>query len=636
MIQIKKARHSFLLLSSLLLISCGGGGGSGSGSNIGGNSGAPVVPLAPTYEVSAAFVKGLVDGASCELFEIDSAGSQGNSVATGTTSNGSINFGSNIEYQGAALISCTGGTYYDEATGTTLSAPTTRSVVNIDGDGSFTVTPLTEIATQRALADGDLEMALTTHNEAVAEAFGIEGDITQIMPTDLETTAASNDEAGQYATALALISVLDDNSDGELSSLVEELATDFADGMFSSETAADLAEAQTDLANAAVSQNLNDDAVTAVSDALGDSSDAVIPDPVIPDPVIPDPVVPDPVIPDPVIPDPVDPDPVDPDSNTGDTKLVSPADVYVDPQGNIDANGEGFTDDTIACGMDAPSTRFDFSDWYISTPKEGDPGDDQSIYEAALMGGYIDSDLFCLGRDNGLVLKTTVAGFKTSANTQYTRTELREMLREGNTSIDNKDLANNWAFSNQPEATRNAAAAVDGTLKATLAINRVTTTYSGDNEYQVGRMIMGQIHAKNDEPIRLYYRKLPDNVNGSVYFATEENGGDDTYIRIIGSRSSSQSDPVNGIPLNEPFAYEIRAVGEKLYVTITKADGTVLTPLDGDNDDGLVNEDGSVDMVGYGIADDYMYFKLGIYTGNSTGDDTDYDQVTFYSFDNIH
>lgn len=623
---IKKSLHLPLALSSLLLISCGGGGGSGSGSNVGSNPVVPAVPAAPTYEVSAAFVKGLVDGASCELFEIDSVGAQGASVATGVTSNGSINFGSDIEYQGAALISCTGGTYSDEATGQTLTAPTTRSVVDVDGDGSFTVTPLTEIATQRALADGDLGLALTTHNAAIAEAFGIEGDITQIMPTDLETTAASNDDAGQYATALALISVLDENSGDDLDVLVEQLSMDFADGTFSSDTAALIAAAEIDLASSAVAQNLNDDAVSAVSNALDDFSDAIIPDPVVPDPIIPDPV----------IPDPVDPDPVDPDTNTGETKLVSPTDVFVDPQGNIDANAVGFTDDTIACSTDAPSTRFDFSDWYISTPKEGSPGDDQSIYEAALMAGYIDPDLFCLGRDNGLVLKTTVAGFKTSANTQYTRTELREMLREGNTNIRNSDLANNWAFSNQPEVTKNAVAAVDGTLKATLAINRVTTTYSDGNEYQVGRMIMGQIHAKNDEPIRLYYRKLPDNVNGSIYFASEVNGGDDIDFNIIGSKNSDQDDPVNGIPLNEPFAYEIRAVGEKLYVTITKADGTVLTPLDGDNDDGLVNEDGSVDMLGYGIEDDYMYFKLGIYTGNSTGDDADYDQATFYSFDNIH
>jgi hypothetical protein len=586
-----------LLASALALASCGGGGGGGGGSS------APATPApTPTYEVSASLVKARVDGANCELFQVNGSGSQSTSIASGVTSDGAVNFGNAIEYQGTALISCSGGTYTDEATGSTLTAPTLRAVVSLNGNGAFSVTPLTEIATRHALASGSLEAALNSHNDSVADTFGIAGNITTVTPTDLASTAASNNDAGKYATALALISVLNNNIAGDLSNLLEALATDLSDGSFSTNTAADIATAEADLASSAVAQNLNDDALSAVSSALDAASDS--------------------------------------DSsgtNTGDTRQVDPADVYVDPQGNIDANGAGFANETIPCSTDAPSTRFDFSDWYISTPKEGDSaGDDQTIYETELMGGYIDTDLFCLGRDNGLVLKTTIGGLTTSSGTQYTRTEFREMLRGGDTSIRNSDLANNWAFSHQPESTQNAAAAVDGTLHTTLAVNHVTTTFAAGSEFQVGRLIIGQIHAKDDEPIRLYYRKLPNNSNGSIYFATEENGADDTYINIIGSRSSSQSDPADGIPLNEAFAFQIRAVAEKLYVTITKADGTTFTPLDGDNEAGLVNEDGSVNTVGYGIADDYMYFKAGIYTGNSTGDDEDYDQVTIYSLDNIH
>ena len=37
---------------------------------------------------------------------------------------------------------------------------------------------------------------------------------------------------------------------------------------------------------------------------------------------------------------------------------------------------------------------------------------------------------------------------------------------------------------------------------ATLAVNHVTTT---GEKYQIGRVIIGQIHAKDDEPVRLYY-----------------------------------------------------------------------------------------------------------------------------------
>ena len=43
-----------------------------------------------------------------------------------------------VPVDGPALISCTGGTYVDEATGGTLDAPDTRAVVNVDGDTVFT------------------------------------------------------------------------------------------------------------------------------------------------------------------------------------------------------------------------------------------------------------------------------------------------------------------------------------------------------------------------------------------------------------------------------------------------------------------------------------------------------------------
>ena len=187
-------------------------------------------------------------------------------------------------------------------------------------------------------------------------------------------------------------------------------------------------------------------------------------------------------------------------------------------------------------------------------------------------------------------------------------------------------------------------------MHATLAVNNVTTT--GDSGH-IGRLVIGQIHAGSDEPIRLYYRKLPNNTNGSIYFAhevrarTNENGlsdSPDVWVNIIGSRSNSQSDPADGIPLNEAFSYEIVAVADNLMVTITTADGTVHTAATGDNSGfdargtaAVINSNGSVTMDGYNDQEsDYMYFKAGIYTGNSSGDAQDYDQITLYSLDNLH
>ena len=64
-----------------------------------------------------------------------------------------------VPVDGTALISCSGGTYVDEATGLVLDAPATRAVVYVDSDAIFTVSPLTEIATQLAEAAGDLNTA---------------------------------------------------------------------------------------------------------------------------------------------------------------------------------------------------------------------------------------------------------------------------------------------------------------------------------------------------------------------------------------------------------------------------------------------------------------------------------------------
>ncbi|QKX18972.1 polysaccharide lyase family 7 protein [Microbulbifer sp. YPW1] len=270
-----------------------------------------------------------------------------------------------------------------------------------------------------------------------------------------------------------------------------------------------------------------------------------------------------------------------------------------------------------------PSSNFDLADWYLSVPSDNDgSGTADSIKEAELNGGYENSSYFYTAADGGMVFRCPVSGYKTSTNTSYTRTELREMLRRGDTSISTQGInGNNWVFGSAPASARNAAGGVDGVLRATLAVNHVTTT--GDSG-QVGRVIVGQIHANNDEPLRLYYRKLPGNSKGSVYIAHEPNGGSDSWYELIGSRSSSASDPADGIALDEIWSYEIKVVGNTLTVTISR--------------DGKADVVQVVDMSssGYDVADQYQYFKAGVYNQNNTGSGSDYVEATFYSLENSH
>ena len=244
--------------SCYLLLSCGGGGG--------GTSSTPALPVETGASVSATFVKGFVSGASCSLFEIVAMGIAGPVLSGGTTTAGVVDFGDDIDYQGMALISCNGGNYIDEATGNSFNAPLMRSVVDIDSDGIFTfvVSPLTEIAVQLAEQTGDLGNALVMYYPLVEFAFGITSHIEATVPTDLNTALATNDAEGQYATALALISQMNESRLGDLTALLSDLADDLSDDSFSNETLDEMGHAILDLATAFISANLSDAAISAL------------------------------------------------------------------------------------------------------------------------------------------------------------------------------------------------------------------------------------------------------------------------------------------------------------------------------------------------------------------------------------
>lgn len=279
----------------------------------------------------------------------------------------------------------------------------------------------------------------------------------------------------------------------------------------------------------------------------------------------------------------------------------------------------------------SPASQFDLLGWTISVPVDADGnGKSDQIKEKALAAGYANENFFYLSEDGGMVFKSPIKGAKTSKNTKYTRSELREMMRRGNTSYDTKGVgSNNWVFSTAPKSDLESAGGVDGTLEATLTVNHVTTT---GVSWQQGRVIIGQIHANNDEPIRLYYRKLPNHTKGSIYFAHEPNSkADEQWINIIGNslpnywkQDATPAEPEDGIKLGEKFSYRIKVIGNELAVTIMrpgKADITKTVDMSASN---------------YDQGGQYMYFKAGVYNQNKTGDAKDYVQATFYDLKVTH
>lgn len=320
------------------------------------------------------------------------------------------------------------------------------------------------------------------------------------------------------------------------------------------------------------------------------------------------------------------------------------AQVFGCGPGEIASTGDG-QDVVPVAGVSAyglktdvpPSENFDLQQWKLTLPVDLDGDGKVDEIEENELQGWSDTAYFYTDPVTGGMVFRTVPSGTTTSGSSYTRSELREMIRGGDESIgtridDGTPNKNNWVFSTAPEEAQALAGGVDGTMTATLSVNQVTRM--GESG-KVGRVIIGQIHAKDDEPIRLYYRKLPTNKFGSIYYAHEPVDQDDIFFEMIGSSSSEAENPEDGIALDEVFSYEIRVSSEEkdgvlhpmLNVSITRDDGTVIAA-----------EPYDMSESGYSTDKDFMYFKAGAYSQNntSTWPERDFDQVTFFDLDVTH
>ena len=141
-----------------------------------------------------------VAGASCTAVLADGTAISANKESD---ADGSVFFATNNTNN--MLISCSGGTYTDEATGDTYTAGTlTAAVAAVDG-GKYVVSPLTDLAAKR----GSIDEAIGKYNSEVARQFGLgTTSIVATVPTDLETadSISPDDSNDQYAIILAAIS----------------------------------------------------------------------------------------------------------------------------------------------------------------------------------------------------------------------------------------------------------------------------------------------------------------------------------------------------------------------------------------------------------------------------------------------
>lgn len=99
------------------------------------------------------------------------------------------------------------------------------------------------------------------------------------------------------------------------------------------------------------------------------------------------------------------------------------------------------------------------------------------IKEKELVAGYTSPNSFTFNEQCGMVFTAPVTGPKTSKNTTYTRSELREMLRNIDTDISLLGVNNNnRVFSSIARSEQEKAGGIDGTQEATLTVDLVNTT----------------------------------------------------------------------------------------------------------------------------------------------------------------
>ncbi len=288
-----------------------------------------------------------------------------------------------------------------------------------------------------------------------------------------------------------------------------------------------------------------------------------------------------------------------------------------------------------------PGENFDLLTWALDTPIT-DPSDGFSLRasERELNNGFTDSNYFYTATDGGMVFRATIFGATTSANSSFTRTELREMLRRGNSNISTQGVnENNWVLGYQPDPQR-LVGGRGGSLQATLKIDHVTLSGS---QLHTGRLVIGQIHADDDEPIRLYYKKFPNNDRGYLFFAHEIKNGDDIWKMVVGPTHTNEdnkptytANPEQGIQLGEIFSYEINQEGSIIDVIIRRGD--LNGPIIGHQFVDMLKENS-----GYDVVEEWNYFKAGVYSQNNTGESgdengigSDFDQATFYYLKNSH
>lgn len=221
-----------LLVATLALTfaGCGGGGGGDDTSD----------PTAHNI-ISGVASKGIIRNGTVTVFALDADGIKGALLATAPTDADGKYSADVGAYTGAVLVEAS-GSYTDEKTGATVTilptAPLRAAFDNVTSNVTVAVTPLTELAVQKAgttLTPANIQAA----NALVSDLFNV--DIIGTEPVEPVTSALQSATQAQqaYTLALAAISQMADTPTIEaVIAVVTTINSDIADGTMPAATAA--------------------------------------------------------------------------------------------------------------------------------------------------------------------------------------------------------------------------------------------------------------------------------------------------------------------------------------------------------------------------------------------------------------
>lgn len=192
--------------------------------------------------ISGVAAKGLLDGATIGVYNMNGDGSRGGLLASAVTGpDGSFSVTLPAAPAGPVLVEAAGGTYRSAYDGALVASQNTMSLmlpaVAAAGESGLSVNPLTDMAaslTRTYLARGDLlAPAVQMAENWVAWQYGLGSRPSRIVPAFDVTAVTSNPEGVQLALVLAALDTLASRlSAADPDAIFAALSADFSDAVF--------------------------------------------------------------------------------------------------------------------------------------------------------------------------------------------------------------------------------------------------------------------------------------------------------------------------------------------------------------------------------------------------------------------